>query len=328
MSGRLPQFGSQGELEAFPLVAPVPESRRVVWAIGGGKGGIGKSFISSSLAIYLAQTGKNVVIVDFDLGGANLHTCLGTEIPSKSLSDFLAGRTRNINDIVSETGIKNLRFISGANDALNVANVDGHKVESLLEAIKTIPCDYLILDLGAGTSQATLDFFLAADRSIVAITPEPTSIENAYRFIKSAMYRKIRLVEQSIGIQRVVEEAMDHRNKFGIRSPSDLIRHVAQMDKNAGQRFLNEIKTLKMNLIINQVRTRSDVELGTSIKSVCQRYFGIDTDFVGHLEFDNAVWQSVRRKRPTVLEYPHSLLVSQVSAITKNLIDPNRGSQV
>ena len=328
MAGRQPQFGAPGELEAFPLVSPVPESQRVVWAIGGGKGGIGKSFISSSLAIYLAQTGKQVVVVDFDLGGANLHTCLGTEIPQRSISDFFAGRTRNINDIICESGIKNLRFISGANDALNVANIDGHKVENLIEAIKTIKCDYLLLDLGAGTSQATLDFFLAADRSIVAITPEPTSIENAYRFIKSALYRKIRLVEQSIGIQRIVEEAMDHRNKFGIRSPSDLIRHVAQMDPSAGQRFLDEVRRLKMNLIINQVRTRSDVELGTSIKSVCQRYFGIDTDFVGHLEYDNAVWQSVRRKRPAVLEYPHSLLVSQVSAITKNLIDPNRGSQV
>ena len=61
----------------------------VIWAIGGGKGGIGKSFISTNLSICLARLGRTATVLDLDLGSANLHTCLGLKAPQVSLSDFL-----------------------------------------------------------------------------------------------------------------------------------------------------------------------------------------------------------------------------------------------
>lgn len=123
------------------------QSPKSIWAIGGGKGGVGKSFISTSLALCLTKMGKSVTLVDLDLGGANLHTCLGGKIPELSLSDFFAGRLSNFNQIISETDIPGLRFVSGFNDALNVANLSPEAKLHLMEGIRSIQSPHIILGL-------------------------------------------------------------------------------------------------------------------------------------------------------------------------------------
>jgi len=294
----------------------------VVWAIGGGKGGIGKSFISSSLAICLTRMGKPVTLVDLDLGSANLHTCLGIKIPNQTLSDFVSGRVTDLNQIAANTEIAGLKFISGFNDALNIADMNRNAKGRLITALRGLSTPYVILDLGAGTSETTLDFFLAADQKIVAVTPEPTSIENAYRFMKSSFYRKLRQAESELGIQSLIEAAMDSRNQHGIRSPADLLRFIAQSNPEAGMRLAQKISDFQIQVLLNQVRTRQDIDLGHSMKSVCKKYFGIEANYLGYIDHDNAVWQSLRKRRPLVVEYPYSSIVGQFMQTTKNLLNP------
>ncbi len=294
---------------------------KLVIATGGGKGGIGKSFISSSLAISLARIGKKVTLIDLDLGSANLHTFLGVKVPTNCISDFISGAVPDLNDISVKTEIDGLRFISGFNDSLNIADLGIDSREKLKRAIQTLSTPFVVLDLGAGTSENTLDFFLSADQKIVAVVPEPTSIENAYRFIKTAYYRKLKEAESNLGITKLIEAAMDNRNQLGIKSPSDLIHYISKIDPVAGARLVAKISDLHIELVLNQVRSRNDIELGTSIKSVCRKYFGIEAYFAGYIEFDNAVWQSLRKKRPLLLEHPYSNIVSQFMEITKNIIN-------
>src|SRR5436853_5119850 len=106
-------------------VAPITVARpqRQIWSVGGGKGGIGKSLLTASLGYQLAQLGKRVVLLDADLGGANLHTCLGVPSPQATLGDFIQRKVANIEDIAVETGIPGLRLISGASDFLSAANI-------------------------------------------------------------------------------------------------------------------------------------------------------------------------------------------------------------
>lgn len=295
--------------------------RKLIIATGGGKGGIGKSFISSSLAISMARIGKKVTLIDLDLGSANLHTFLGAKVPNLCLSDFISGAVKDLNEVSVKTEIDGLKFISGFNDAMNVADIGIDAREKLKRAIRSIDTPYVILDLGAGTSENTLDFFLFADQKIVAVVPEPTSIENAYRFIKTAFYRKLKEVESNLGIAKLIEAAMDNRNELGIKSPSDLIQYITKIDPVAGARLVAKISDLHIELVLNQVRSRNDIELGISIKSVCRKYFGIDAYFAGYIEFDNAVWQSLRKRRPLLLEHPYSNIVGQFMEITKNVIN-------
>lgn len=299
-----------------------PQLPNTIWAVGGGKGGIGKSFISSSLAMCLTRMGKSVTLIDLDLGSANLHTCLGIKVPNESISDFISGRVNDLSAVSVPTEIPGLHFISGFNDALNIADLDKAAKDRLISALRGLQTPYVILDLGAGTSENTLDFFLAADQKIVALTPEPTSIENAYRFMKASFYRRLRQAESELGIQSLIESAMDTRNQHGIRSPADLIRHISNVNPEAGLRLQTKISDFQLQLLVNQIRTREDIEIGASMKSVCRKYFGIDADYLGYIDHDNAVWQSLRKRRPLMVEFPYSAIVGQFLRITKHLLNP------
>ncbi|MCC6276865.1 MAG: P-loop NTPase [Oligoflexia bacterium] len=303
----------------------LPRSQKKIWAIGGGKGGIGKSFIISSFALSLARSGKTVTVVDLDLGSANLHTCLGAEIPKKTLGDFFHGRCTNLSELLTPTSVPGLAFISGANDALGAANITDEAQSRLLKELTTLPGEYLLIDLGAGTHQSTLDFFLLANRPIIGVTPEPTSIENAYRFIKAAYFRWIKNLEAQYGLKSVVDEAMDQKNNMGIKTPNDLIKHVISKNPQHADALKKEVEKFNLFLIMNQIRTKNDVDTGSAIASVCKKYFGIDVQYVGYLDYDNAVWQSVRKRRPLLLEHPFSNLVQSFAHMVK-VLDSDEGS--
>ncbi|MDZ4677026.1 MAG: P-loop NTPase [Oligoflexia bacterium] len=302
----------------------LPNHNKKIWAIGGGKGGIGKSFIISSLGLSLARAGKRVTIVDLDLGSANLHTCLGCDIPKKSLSDFFSGRVTQLSEIINETPLPGLSFISGANDAVSAANIVDQQHTQLMRQLINLPGEYLLIDLGAGTHSSTLDYFLMAGKPLIALTPEPTSIENAYRFIKAAYFKWIKGVESKIGLTSLVEQAMDHKNALGIRTPNDLINKIAAQNPQYGEAFKAEVEKFKIYLIMNQVRTKNDVDVGHAISSVCKKYFGIEAEYVGYLDYDNAVWQSVRKRRPLILESPYNSLVQTFAQMAKHLDNDER----
>lgn len=300
----------------------LPTLKRVkqIWAIGGGKGGVGKSLLSSSLAISLSRTGNRVLAVDLDLGGANLHTTLGVDLPRQTLNDFFSERVSNIAACISPTSIPNLEFISGAQDSVSIANVAESQKNRFMNAIRDVDADYVIFDLGAGTSAHTLDFFLAADINIITLLPEPTSIENGYRFLKSAYFRRLWLSPALHAARPWIEVAMDSKNNEGIRSPSDLFRAATREHPELTAQLKTEIERFRPKLILNQVRTHSDIEIGFSVKTVCKKYFGIELDYLGYLDYDSAVWQAIRRKRPVMLEFPNSKLVTSIDRLVDYLL--------
>jgi len=302
------------------LAIPATSRVKQIWALGGGKGGIGKSLVASSMAIALARMGHKVIAIDLDLGAANLHTSIGVGLPKKTLSDFFSGRTSELQDCVSPTHITNLEIISGAYDSIGVANIEFEKKVQLLERMRDLDADYLILDLAAGTNFNNLDFFLFADIGLLVLLPEPTSIENAYRFVKSTYFRRLRLSQNLRPVRPLIDMAMDQKNKLGIKTPSDLYKEIKRTNPEAAIHFREELAQFQYKLIVNQTRTQTDVDIGFSVKSVCKKYFGIDMDYVGYLDYDSAVWQAVRRKKPLMTEFPNSQLVSSIERIGNYLV--------
>ncbi|MBC7693029.1 MAG: P-loop NTPase [Methylotenera sp.] len=302
------------------LTSSAPSRVKQIWAVGGGKGGVGKSLIASSAAIALSRSGQKVIAIDLDLGGANLHTTLGVDLPKQTLSDFFAGRVNSLSDCTTQTSIPNLEIISGAQDNLGIANIGYEQKVQFLKKVRELDADYLIFDLGAGTTYHTLDFFLYSDVNLLTLLPEPTSIENVYRFIKAAYYRRLILSRHLTEIRPIIEMAMDSKNPLGIRSPSDLFKHVSRTNPEASMRLKEEIERFKPKLLVNQARTQTDIDIGFSVKTVCKKYFGIEMDYIGYLDYDSAVWQAIRRKRPLMLEFPNAKLVSSIERIVQYLV--------
>ncbi|HEY5595015.1 MAG TPA: AAA family ATPase [Nitrospiria bacterium] len=295
-------------------------SRGEIWAVGGGKGGTGKSFLAANLGITLANQGKRVLLIDADLGCANLHTCLGIDYPEATLSDLLTGRIKRIEEAIVPTGITRLGLISGAQDILEMANPKHAQKTRLLRQIQELDMEHIILDLGAGTSFNILDFFLIADQGILAVLPEPTSIENVYRFIKSVFYRRFRKITREDAVREIIARAMDQKNENGIKTPYDLIEQVARMDGAVGEQLKNEMYGFRPKLVVNQVRSKDDITLGFSMRSSCTKYFGITVEYIGYVEYDDHVWQATKRRRPLVTEYPMSSAARGINRVAARLV--------
>lgn len=301
---------------ASPAAQPGRSARRIV-AFGGGKGGIGKSLVAANVGIALAQAGHRVLLVDADLGGANLHTCLGITQPGSTLSDFVL-RGVPLRQLAVPTGIEGLSLVSGALDALDAANLRAQVRAKLLRELQAQEVDYLLLDLGAGTGVHTLDFFLIADHGVLIVLPEPTSVENAYRFLKASLFRRLQQLAQELGVARLAEGALGSRDS-AMRTPADVVAHVRATDDAAADALARALQAYRVKLVVNQVRSPADESVGPAVASAWKKFFGLEMDYLGGIPYDDAAWRAVRKRRPLMVEGPDSEAARQLSLVAARL---------
>ncbi len=294
-------------------------SARQIWSLGGGKGGIGKSVLAAALGYELARMGKRVILIDADLGGANLHTCLGMGAPEKTLGDFILRRVERIEDVLVETGFRGLRLISGASDFLGAANIKHLQKVRVLSRIRSLDVDVVILDLGAGTAFNIIDFFLISDVGLLTLVPEPTSIESGYRFLKAALYRRLRAVAPTEAIRQIVDAAGDRKNSLGIRTPLDLLNTVAMEDQRALEPLRREMAAFHPRFVLNQVRDEEDGVIGHQLVTACARHLGIAAAYAGSVRFDDTVWKSLRQRRLFAVDAPTSQAAEDVRRLARAL---------
>jgi len=269
--------------------------------------------------VCFARSGKRVVLVDADLGGANLHTCLGIDLPAASLSDFVQRRVANLEDVVVDSGIDGLGLISGAQDFLGSANIKYTQKLRTLRQIRRLQADVILLDLGSGTSFNVLDFFLSSHLGIVIIVPEPTSLENSYRFLRSAFYRLLHHRESARPFLEIIEQAMLPNNDKAIRTPHDIIRLVGRMDPERGDRYRAWLSSFRPLLVVNQVRSPEDAELGPAVLLACRKYLGIELDLLGHIDYGDNVWQAVRTRTVLMMQDVESPVTQRIWHVARQI---------
>lgn len=291
-----------------------------IWAIGGGKGGTGKSFITSSLGKRLAESGKRVTLIDGDLGGANLHSFLRIKKPKYSLTDFFEKKIP-LSDIINETDDPNLRFVTGDVRSLDSASVKHVQKLKLYRHIKNINTDYVLVDLGAGSGHNTIDTFLVADKMIVVTLPEITAIENLYMFIKKVLFRRLNKMLGEHGLKDAAKEAWSQRNTRDIRNIRDLIQHVKDISPEINSLVEEDLSHFTLFLVMNQVKEDKHIETGFSTKSMITKYFGIDARYAGYVRHNQFFWRYVKETgafRPITSKTSTSL---ELSTLMHNLLN-------
>lgn len=155
-----------------------------VITVSSGKGGVGKTNFTVNLGIALSKQGKRVTIIDADLGLANVDVILGI-IPKYTLSHIIKNE-KSIDEIMLE-GPHGLKVISGGSGMLDLVNLKEDQIESLIHSFDKLNdiSDYILIDTGAGLNTSVLSFIKAASDVVVVITPDPTSITDAYALIKN-----------------------------------------------------------------------------------------------------------------------------------------------
>lgn len=296
-------------------------------AVGGGKGGVGKTMLAANVAAAMARAGQRVIAVDTDLEGANLHTAVGVPTPRVSLAEFVARRELDLERLVIDTPVPGLRMIAGTQSHLGVAQPRHFRRVELLGKLRKLPADWVLVDLGAGTHPSVLDYFLVGDDGILVLTPEPTSVENAYSFLRAAFYRRLRLAMSDEATRKLVTQAMDQGNERGIRTPHDLLREVRRISSAEGERLVNAVQGFRPRLVINGVRSAEDVRLGFAVRSVCRKYFGLEAEYLGYVNHDDAVGEAIRSRQPVVQSHPQADASVYLNRIARKLIDDRARSQ-
>ncbi len=272
-----------------------------IYPIAGGKGGVGKSFIAASLGTLLAKRGKHVVLVDLDLGVSNLHTLLGIKNPKSGIHDFLDKSVKALHRVAVPTTTPNLFLISSSGCSMEIANLFHAQKLKLITAIKKLPYDYILLDLGAGTNFNTLDFFLTAKEGILICTPEPTSIENAFSFIKAAYFRRLKQIIKQHAFHAMVKDAAANT-----RSGTDILDIILKYDPKKETLFKNKLNQFQFKFIINQFRKNLDPTLGPKIETVCNRHFYSNFQFLGNISYDERIHEAIVSKSIYIHKFPYT----------------------
>lgn len=270
------------------------EMAKKFWAIGGGKGGVGKSVVTVMLGTALAKLGKKVVLVDADLGGSNLHTFLGIRYPAYTLVDFLKKNVLSMDEILLETPVENLKIICGADDILGIANPKHAQKVKIFNHLTNIDADIILIDLGAGASFTTIDFFLFAPNRMVVFTPQATSLQNAYGFIKTSLYRELsREFSKS-------PEVLDLINQVGFPTPGGKLDSMAKLqeavksvDHEEAEKLMNILNHFKVRLVINMLRDPKEKNISRVIRSVAKDYLSLEIEDLGTVQYDKTLEASI-----------------------------------
>jgi flagellar biosynthesis protein FlhG len=295
--------------------------RDKLWAIGGGKGGVGKSIVSIMLGSSLARKGKKVVLVDADLGGSNLHTLAGIRYPLYTLADFIARRVNKIEDVMINTPVENLKLICGADDILGIANPKSTQKTRLFNNLKKLEADYILLDLGAGTSFTTVDFFLYAPNKIVVFTPQITSIQNAYGFIKSSLYRALsRTFSKDYECQDLIKNACSASEGDHIDSIDKLKTELRTRGEQFEAKLDECLAEMNLKVIVNMVRETKERDVGQIVKTVAKNYLSLSLDTIGIVQYDRILSKSINNMAAFLAERRDSTVSQDFYDISNSVI--------
>ncbi len=291
-------------------------------AVGGGKGGIGKSVVCTSLAAGMALSGQRVILVDTDFGASNLHALLGINNPDHGFQDFFNADIIDPETLLLDTGISNLKFISGAGDNPGSANIDSDKVDGIISFIKKLEADTILLDLGPGTNYNGIDFFNISTQGVVLTTPEITSVMKTFSFIRSALFRRISRAFQAYP---EVQKMVDHSNPANADTESystGLLRSkFKESFPNYAENLNSLINNFKPCLVVNRVRSRKDLMAGDNLRKLIKKFLEVDVNYLGYIIESDQVRDSVDAMVPFLIKDPQSKPSKNLQQIIRTLID-------
>ncbi len=315
MIGEFPPYDLDSEaLASQPPPSRLPRGKRVI-AVGGGRGGVGKSTLTVNLGVYFAQLGRNVVLCDADPAGSNLHAMLGVrDAPLVPFDSDLPPTSAPV-----ATPVPGLSLMPTSYDVLAMAPLKPTRRAQWQQQFERAEADYVLIHLGAAATAPSLDLFASADVGICVTAPEPVSIETTYGFLRALFSRALRkrLMREKLK-RKLADRALGQLHPLA--SPLDTIEALYRFDQGLGIAAAQELARLSPRLVVGQSRLRSDLELGPSMSAIAQRFLGVRVDPLGHVEHDDAVWLSMRKQSPLLIESPTSKSARNIERIARRVL--------
>jgi len=267
--------------------------------------------------VAMAQEGKRVVLVDADLGAANLHTLFGISTHGPSMQSFIEHEVESLEEARVPTSVAGLSLVRGSGAVVGAANINYGQKQRLLRHVESLDAEVIMVDVGAGTAYNQLDLFDVADLRIVVMTPQLTSIQNAYAFIKGAVYRALGAVLKAHGREDLLTLAhadAETATLAGLIKRAGLtpraIAEIAQFLKGFGARLLG-----------NQVFDISEGRVFKAMGRMLHDFLGISAPLLGFARASRAIHDSVNRCHPFMLDASQEESARAIRVAARQLID-------
>jgi len=288
--------------------------------IGGGKGGVGKTMVASNLAIALSQLGHSTIVVDLDLGGSNLHSCLGFPNRHPGIGDYLKFQEISFEELPLQTEWPNLKFIPGDGRIPFMANITYNQKKNLIAKIKSLPVRYVLLDLGAGTSFNTLDFFRISKTGLIVTQAEKHALLNMLTFLKSIVYRSIdRAFSKRWEAQRTFQQACCKPIANKPETIQSIRNKVAKVDEEGAKIMDSICENIRPRIILNFGDQPEELKIMSKTTLAIQEVLSMKADHFGFIFRDKAVHHSMIQGLPLMKTNPDGVAATCLELIAQRI---------
>jgi len=295
-------------------------SQGIIIPIASGKGGVGKTFVSANLAIALAELDHRVIAVDLDFGGANLHSFMGISNRHPGVGDFLKARSAQLDELLVSSDNPNLYFLPGDGKTPFMANLAYAQKIKLISRIRRLPADYILLDLGAGSSYNTLDFFRLSANGLLVTTPEPTAVMGMLVFLKNFLLRSIeRKMVRNYAVREMLRELYKRPMEEQALSIKEVHQKIIDEDPEAGEAVSQILQRCRPRIIINMGENPDDSMMAFKISQILGEILAIEADYFGFVFKDRSVLTSIRKRHPFLPNYRNSLAAENIVRLAQRV---------
>ncbi len=275
--------------------------------VASGKGGVGKTVFTANLGAALARAGKTVVLVDLDLGGANLHTTVGVRNTHPGVGSIVWKKEKSISALIIGTSLERLFLVPGDNLLPGTANLDFFTKKRIMKELLEITADYVIVDLGAGASYNIIDFWLMAPFGLLLSAPEIPSILNAYSFLKTAAFRMLFRSFSRGGDERArIVDFVVNRTEGQGETFVQFAQRLSLEAGSKGEKALAELSALRPRVVINMGSGPEDAGISTRLREISSRNLGVNMDYIAYIMRDPEVSRSLGRRELLFRSHPES----------------------
>ena len=274
--------------------------KRII-TIGGGKGGVGKSIVASNLALAIAQTGARVVLVDCDLGAANQHVLFGIDRPKPGIQGLLDRQIETLDPGLTPTPHPKLQLVAGPGASVGAANINHAEKQRIIRRIRALDADVILIDVGAGVSYNVLDFFELGAQRLMVVTPQVTSIQTAYSFLKGAVLRTL---------QHHAEKAaeLDLLNPAAKSGENEKVRQILARVREKSPALADSIDKVLARfgaqIVGNQVFDAGQSGIFHAVTRMIEDFLGVTVPILGTVRASRRIRESVNLRKPMMLGAP------------------------
>ena len=280
---------------------------------------MGKTCFSVNIAVEIARKGWRVILVDADLSCSNIETVLGARCDTRLDDFFYQKGSKDLHRILCPTQFDNLKLIPGTTGLLDVANPRYQQKVALIRELQQLDADIIIVDLDAGAHLNTLDFFLLTDTNgVLVITPERTSIDNAFKFLRAALFRRIERFYQSPEVALLLKRTESLRDFLKAVRESSVFEE--QQLKHVCGEMTALAKAIRPKIVVNRANNPYEAQIAANILCKCARQqLMIEPETLGFMYFDHCVSEAVNSGVPFVVGFPKQKISACIADIATRL---------